>query len=68
MNNRLVEWGRSFYAEGTEGLTPHPDFIQIKIHIVGRLFLNGCSDSQDAHFRSILKMEAYYGSTGSSSF
>jgi len=31
------------YAEGNEGLTPLPDFIQIKIHIVRRL-LNGAED------------------------
>jgi hypothetical protein len=34
--NRLAD-GAAFYAEGNEGLTPLPDFIQIKVHIVGRL-------------------------------
>ena len=38
MINRLAEWSRSFYAEGNEEVTPLPDFIQIKIHIV-RLLL-----------------------------
>jgi len=32
IKNRLVEWNRSFYAERKRRLTPHADFIQIKIH------------------------------------
>jgi len=43
MNQKIGGWNRSFYAEGNEGLTPLPDCIQIKIHIV-RADMRRCDD------------------------
>jgi hypothetical protein len=32
---QISEWHADFNADRNEGLTQHPDFIQIKKHIVG---------------------------------
>jgi len=36
-DKQIGEMEALIYAEGNEGLTPLPDFIQIQIHIVGLL-------------------------------